>query len=160
MNSGDCIPLEVDELSTGPITVVFTHGSGSRILAERIILLVQAAAESETREICAVNVIITNDNYLQDLNREYKHIEQATDVLSFNLAEPGNSQIEGDIYISLDRAGLQAKERNDKTETEVLRLTIHGFLHLCGWLHDDDVSLRTMMDRGESKLRTVITAGR
>ena len=156
MDNGGEISAEVEELSAGSTTVVFTAKSGSRLLAERILLLTHRIAGTEAREVRAVNVVITDDAYLHNLNRDYKKKDQPTDVLSFNLADSTDNHIEGDIYISLDSAELQAKERNEKIETEVIRLAAHGFLHLCGWTHDDDVSLRTMMDRGEKELISVL----
>ncbi len=145
-----------EEFSKDTKTVVFTVAGGSKLLAERIITAIESIAGTENREVKAVNVVITNNDYLQNLNRDFKRKDQPTDVLSFNLADVNENPIEGDIYISKDRADIQAKEGKEETETEILRLAVHGFLHLCGWTHDDDVSLRAIMDRGEKELRAVL----
>ncbi len=92
-----------------------------------------------------VNLIIAGDDELASLNRQYRGKEGATDVLSFPYFEPGmedmpqgNDLAVGDIYISLDRAIIQAEEAGVQTKMEVALLAIHGLLHLLGYEHDSD----------------------
>ncbi len=98
-----------------------------------------------------VNLIITGDEELERLNREYRDKEGPTDVLSFSYLEPGREEIQqgkdfavGDIYISLDRALTQAEEAGTKAEMEIALLAIHGLLHLAGYDHDTESGAEVM----------------
>jgi len=99
-----------------------------------------------------VTVILTDDLNLLELNRLYLQDDAPTDVLSFDLSDDAREGIEGDIYVSLDRAAAQAQALGYSTESEVMRLVLHGFLHLCGYDHADDQALKEMIDRGEQYL--------
>jgi probable rRNA maturation factor len=97
-----------------------------------------------------VNVVVGDDEMLQNLNREYRSKDMPTDVLSFSYIE-GEEDIDtddpdfavGDIFISLDKAALQAKNAGHSTARELAFLAIHGMLHLLGYDHieDDEAAL-------------------
>jgi rRNA maturation RNase YbeY len=74
------------------------------------------------------------------LNRQFKGKDRDTDVLAFNLAENGAADyIEGEIYVNLQIAARQAAEFDVDYYEEIIRLCIHGFLHLLGY---DDMKIR------------------
>ncbi len=79
----------------------------------------------------SVNVIFVDDPTLQKMHLEYLSDPERTDVITFDLGEEG--KIEGEIYISIDRAITQAQEYGIDVREEVLRLIIHGLLHLKGY---------------------------
>ena len=91
------------------------------------------------------------DTDIQELNKEFRNIDNPTDVLSFphNLDEgpsiPGEI-ILGDIAISLDKAKFQAKEHGLTFKEEIILLLIHGILHLLGYDHE-------ISDQEELKMR-------
>ncbi|MGC8971106.1 MAG: rRNA maturation RNase YbeY [bacterium] len=89
-----------------------------------------------------VNIVLTDDEYIKNLNRHYRGIDSATDVLSFSMDE---TQLWGDIYISLDTALRQAEGQGWDLEEEVKFLAIHGLLHLLGYNDEDEEGYRTMM---------------
>ena len=80
--------------------------------------------------------LISDDAELRRLNREFRHKDYATDVLSFPAAGPG-SYI-GDLAISMDRARDQARRFGHATADEVRILMLHGVLHLMGFDHEVD----------------------
>lgn len=85
------------------------------------------------------NVIIVDNDYIHKLNKEYRHIDRPTDVITFAL-EDNEEVIEdyrilGDIYISLDKAKEQAIEYGHSFKREICFLAVHGFLHLLGYDH-------------------------
>lgn len=88
-------------------------------------------------------VIITDDEYLKKLHTQYLCDASYTDVMTFDLGEP--ERIEGEIYISLDRAMEQSAENSVSLPEELSRLLIHGILHLAG---EDD---RKPADRRKMK---------
>jgi probable rRNA maturation factor len=97
-----------------------------------------------------VNVVVGDDEMLQNLNREYRSKDAPTDVLSFSYIE-GEEDIDsddpdfavGDIFVSLDKAALQAESAGHSTARELAFLAVHGMLHLLGYDHieDDEAAL-------------------
>lgn len=88
--------------------------------------------ERESGAGSAVNVIFTDDPTISGLNRRFRKKNKPTDVLSFPFSEP---DFLGEIYISLDRAALQAREYGAAFREEVWRLVVHGLFHLLGHTH-------------------------
>ncbi|MCD5401151.1 rRNA maturation RNase YbeY [candidate division NPL-UPA2 bacterium] len=90
-----------------------------------------------------VSIILVTDNYIKDLNRKYRGVEEATDVLAFPMQEGEFSGLHphllGDVVISVERAREQAREFGHRFEEELSLLTIHGLLHLLGY---DDFTVR------------------
>lgn len=86
-------------------------------------------------------IVLSDDNHLRALNREFAGIDAATDVLSFPAGDaapaspPGEAPHAGDVIISLERAAAQAAAGGHSLEAEVELLTVHGVLHLCGHDH-------------------------
>ena len=78
-----------------------------------------------------ISLVLVDDVYLLEVNKKFLNHNYRTDVISFDLADGG--AIEGEIYISVDRARIQARRYKVSLEKEVLRLMVHGILHLCGW---------------------------
>lgn len=97
----------------------------------------------------------SSDREIQTFNAQYRHKDQATDVLAFAALESEVAQPEelneplylGDIIISLDTANRQAKERQHSLIEEIGWLASHGFLHLLGWDHPDELSLEKMLSK-------------
>ncbi len=89
-----------------------------------------------------VTLLLTDDDQLQALNKEYRGLNQPTDVLSFESGEtmPGMQDDEpylGDIVISLPMAKRQAKQGGHSLKAELQLLTVHGTLHLLGFDHEE-----------------------
>lgn len=105
-----------------------------------------------------VGLILADDRYLQRLNRQFRGLDEPTDVLSFSYLEPAGAEgpadlhfAVGDIYISLDRARAQANEAGHPLEAEIAFLVIHGLLHLFGLDHSGDQD-RALMEEQENRI--------
>src|SRR6187402_1179554 len=88
-----------------------------------------------------ISVLLTNDETMRQLNRQYRRKNKPTDVLSFPAAMPGPStrtRIAGDLAISLETADKQAASFGHSLEIEVKILLLHGLLHLHGMDHETD----------------------
>ncbi len=131
------------------VSVEFSEIEEDPLLSGMVTEALLATGRGEDRRLARVVVIITGDEQLKALNKDYRGFDEPTDVLSFDLSDGDDSEVEGDIYISLTRAAAQSAERKLPVEEEVVRLAVHGFLHLCGWDHDDDEELGSMVERGE-----------
>ena len=92
--------------------------------------------------------LVTNDEELRRLNREFLNHDYPTDVLSFPAAEEGGEL--GELAISIERADVQARQHEHALIDELLILMLHGVLHLRGMDHERD---RGEMARAERKLR-------
>ena len=98
-----------------------------------------------------LSLYFTDDVQIRDLNRKYRGIDRATDVLSFSQVEGESPSTEagagllGDVVISMDRAREQARDAGTDLEAELQRLVAHGILHLLGYTHEgSDEAAHTM----------------
>lgn len=99
----------------------------------------------------SVSVLLTGDSEIRRLNREFRHKDSATDVLSFPAGgDHGRTQLAGDLAISLETAAREAELRGHSLETELRILLLHGVLHLAGYDHESDSG---QMARKEDALR-------
>ena len=104
------------------------------------------------------NVIIVDNNYIHELNKNYRDIDRETDVITFALEDedsvklPGDMRILGDIYISIDKARSQAIEYGHSFEREICFLAVHGFYHLLGYDHMNEEERKVMFGKQEEVL--------
>jgi len=85
-----------------------------------------------------IELTLCDDAAIRSLNREYRHIDKATDVLSFPLEGDLPGQPLGSLVISLDHVRARAQELGHRPEEELALLFIHGLLHLLGYDHETD----------------------
>ncbi len=100
-----------------------------------------------------VSVTLIDDDHIRHLNKTYRHIDRYTDVLAFELTDPPDSILVGDIYISMERVIHQAGSHSVSRREELLRLLVHGVLHLCGYRDDISDSEEAMIKRQEAMVR-------
>lgn len=121
---------------------------------------------------CEINVLVTDDAGIQNINQASRGIDKPTDVLSFPMfqLEPGQPPASwdafidpdtgtcplGDMAISLERAVKQAREFGHSTRREVGYLTIHSVLHLLGYDHLDDGPQKAQMRAREDAIAAQI----
>lgn len=79
-----------------------------------------------------LNYVFCSDEYLYRMNLEYLNHETYTDIITFDNSEK-EFDIAGDIFVSVDRVGENAKTHNQKVEAELNRVLVHGLLHLMGY---------------------------
>ena len=104
------------------------------------------------------NVIIVDNNYIHELNKNYRDIDRETDVITFALEDedsvrlPDDMRILGDVYISIDKARAQAIEYGHSFEREICFLAVHGFYHLLGYDHMNEEEEKVMFGKQEEVL--------
>ena len=94
-----------------------------------------------------LSIICCSDEYLLDINRNYLNHDYYTDIITFDLSD--GKDIEGELYISLDRVVENAKELDIPFLQELHRVIIHGVLHLIGYsdkTEDDQKLMRSKED--------------
>ena len=99
-------------------------------------------------------IVFVSDEAIKELNRRFRGQSHATDVLSFphetEVFERESKSHLGDVVVSVERAGAQAKLNGLRFQNEIEQLILHGLLHLCGYDHEKD---NGEMNRIELKLR-------
>ena len=93
-----------------------------------------------------ISVRFVDDEIIHELNREYRHVDRSTDVLSFPLGENGvydinhdtGAKVLGDIVISMQHAVKQAELYGHSLQREIAFLTVHSMLHLLGYDHETE----------------------
>ncbi len=100
------------------------------------------------------NIIIVDNNYIHELNKNYRGIDRETDVISFALEDDKTfnpkERVLGDIYISIDKVHSQALEYGHSNTRELCFLAVHGMLHLLGYDHmkkDDEEVMFSLQDK-------------
>lgn len=143
------------------ILITYDDGCYSRVFSEPFIRkCIDAALDCEGVFLqCEVSVLITGDEAIHRINREFRSVDRATDVLSFPLQnfvpEAFDAEITdldrntgllpiGDIVISVDHIRAQALEYGHSRRRELAYLLVHSVMHLLGYDH---------MDEGEEKRR-------
>lgn len=129
------------------------------------------AAALEGLEAFDVQIVLADNAFIHQLNREYRGVDAPTDVLSFpandlvqsladelldgfepEMSEDGEAIFLGDIYISVDRAQEQAAEYGNTVEEELCFLTVHGMLHLMGYDHMEPEEEKVMRQKQREAL--------
>ncbi|MCZ6512846.1 MAG: rRNA maturation RNase YbeY [Nitrospinae bacterium] len=89
---------------------------------------------------CELSLLLTDDAEIRRLNKTYRSLDQATDVLSFPQDEEAVNEsgetLLGDVVISVETAARQAEEHHLSFNEELILLAIHGILHLLGYDHE------------------------
>lgn len=104
-----------------------------------------------------VSVTLLDDGGIRTLNREYLERDRVTDVIAFALHDPGEPVL-GDVYLGHEQARRQAREHGVPPDEELLRLAVHGTLHVLGHEHPDEPGREDspMFRRQEDHVRRVL----
>jgi probable rRNA maturation factor len=106
------------------------------------------------KDSSSIEIAFVSNRQIRELNKRFRGVSQATDVLSFpaNYEEfEQSAELSlGDVAISVERAASQANESGLEFDDEVAQLILHGLLHLCGYDHETD---NGEMNRLELRLR-------
>ena len=118
----------------------------------------EACKELDIQDDLELSVIFVDDKRIHEINRESRHIERSTDVISFALEDSEQYYIEGmpreigDIFISIDHAKMQAEEYGHSFFREMCFLFTHGLLHLLGFDHMNEEDEKVMFGRQKTIL--------
>ncbi len=104
---------------------------------------IKKAVTENHKETGTINYIFCSDEYLFNLNETYLNHNTYTDIITFNNSDNENI-IEGDIFISIDRIKENAVKFDSDFQNELLRVMIHGILHLIGFNDKTDDEKKEM----------------
>ena len=94
-----------------------------------------------------VSIIFTNDDLLNSLKKSFFKIDELTDVIAFRLNDYSDKNVEGEVYISVERVFYNAKKYNEKKTNEISRVLIHGILHLLNYKDNEKESKNLMTSK-------------
>ena len=149
------------------LRIYFDNHQDKHPLTYRLKMLVREAIEAtldyeQYGNPCEVSVSFVDNAEIRDLNKKFRGIDKATDVLSFPLFDYDGESEEppvdemlgmlGDIVLSLERAAEQANEYGHSFEREVAFLTVHSMLHLLGYDHETGEEDEADMRRRQSEI--------
>jgi probable rRNA maturation factor len=131
--------------------VHFHFNKGGLTLRERssLKLFIEKLFKREKKQLDELHYIFCSDNYLLDINRQYLKHDFYTDIITFDLSEPGHP-INAEIYISVDRVRENAGKFINSLRKELHRVMFHGALHLCGYrdkTRAEELTMRKMEDK-------------
>ena len=129
-----------------------------------------ALAEEKVDFPCEVDVLLTDDEAIHQINRDMREVDRATDVLSFpefdltpgqlpgaEDSDPGTGYVPlGDMVISMERVKAQAKEYGHSNRRELAYLAVHSVLHLLGYDHMDEGAQKARMRAREEDIMTAL----
>ncbi len=115
------------------MAILFHYASGRKRIVQhnRIKAWLLEIISRENAVAANINIILTSDDHLLELNREFLTRDYFTDIITFDFSE-GN-RLSGDLFISLERVRENAKQLNVAEKEELLRVIAHGILHLLGY---------------------------
>lgn len=145
----------------GPeVEVSLGEGVALPVEAAEVERAVRETLRAEGHGAGEVSVAFLADPEMTGLNRDYLGHDRTTDVISFALHGEGEPPL-GDVYVGVEQALRQAGELGVDPREELLRLAVHGTLHVLGWDHPEgeDRLGSDMFRRQEEILRAVLAAG-
>ena len=110
--------------------------------------LLEKVIKSENKSTDDLVFIFTNDEKIREINKEFIKHNWFTDVIAFDYCE--NKNIRGEIYISVDTVKLNARNYKVSLKSEILRVMIHGILHLCGY--EDETKRKKLIMKDKEDL--------
>jgi probable rRNA maturation factor len=152
----------MDERSKYEIDVQIAPAFAERLSVQRLRQVAETVLRAEAASGQAT-LVITDDDGIRELNRDFLGLDTPTDVLAFSAQEEGGAFITakemadylGDVIISYPRAVVQAEEQGHPVEQELNLLITHGLLHLLGYDHAEEEEKAIMWARQDAILPTL-----
>lgn len=98
--------------------------------------------------------ILTDDSAVLSINKEFLNHDYNTDVISFGTTD--GHEVSGEVYISVDTVSRNAREYRCTVKEEMLRVMIHGLLHVCGYEDGTEDERKRMYERQEILLSEIM----
>ena len=106
------------------------------------------AATYDGRKVGNLNYIFCNDDRILEVNKEFLGHDYYTDIITFDYSEPG--LVSGDMFISIETVETKSFKFHTSYDKELMRVIIHGVLHLCG-INDKGPGERAVMEAAEER---------
>jgi rRNA maturation RNase YbeY len=110
-----------------------------------IIKWLSLCMSKEKKKEGELSFIFCSDKYLLNINRQYLQHDDYTDIITFDYTQ--KNLVSGDIYISIERVKENAQTYKVTFQNELLRVMVHGVLHLCGYKDKTSRDARIMREK-------------
>ena len=117
--------------------------------------IIKSVYENENVYDYHISIIFTNDELVSSLKKSFFKINELTDVIAFRLNDYSEKNVEGEVYISVERVFYNAKKYNEKKTNEISRVLIHGILHLLNY-KDNEKESKDLMTSKENDYLTKV----
>lgn len=151
------------------VSVELNHVAGSELPVSEAeaASVCQAVLDHEgVTRACVVSLTLQDDEGIRELNAEWRGVDAATDVLSFEMDKPDDKSLEdeepcelGDIVLACDFVREQAQRMGTTAADETRLMLVHGMLHLLGLDHVEESDARQMQDLEDDILASIPTDG-
>lgn len=112
---------------------------------------IQTVIYNESKAPADISVILCTDEYLLEMNKKYLAHDYYTDIITFDYSE--DKMVCGELFISVDRVKDNAEKEKVSIEKELMRVIIHGVLHLCGYGDKTKKQKETMRKKEDEALK-------
>ncbi|MBN2482164.1 MAG: rRNA maturation RNase YbeY [Bacteroidales bacterium] len=136
------------------VHIEYLNSTDKKIALAPLQKWIKSTLESENKRLGEIQIVITNDNHLQEINKIYLKHDYFTDVIAFG--DNRKNIIYGEIYISYECIERNAKRYSVNLLKELLRVIIHGVLHLAGYNDKSYKEKIEMKEKEEYYLRAGI----
>ncbi len=136
---------------------VFLHSADRPVNLEsrrEVKQLIRSLFHEEDYKLECINYIFCSDEYLLPVNIKFLKHSTLTDVITFTFSNPGEP-VYGEVYLSVDRIKENAKSFHNSYQNELLRVMIHGALHLCGYTDKTNEAQKQMRKREDHYLKKI-----
>ena len=114
-----------------------------------------AVARNHGKAVGALTYVFCDDEYILEVNKQFLQHDYYTDIITFDYSN--SHRISGDMVISLDTVRTNAEQLGVEYDSELLRVIIHGVLHLCG-INDKGPGEREIMERHENEALAMLNS--
>ncbi len=122
--------------------------------------IAESILDREKKEGCKINIVFTGNDFIQKVNIKYRMRNYATDVIAFGFSKKDYGDEGGDVFISVDKAAENAGKYGVSLKEEIIRLIIHGVLHVIGYDHEKGgAGKKNMTRKQEGYLRRAMKGG-
>lgn len=115
--------------------------------------MAKAVIGDEELPVKSLSIVVVDDDYLRELHGRFLNDDSVTDVMTFDLSDPGSAEVEAEIYISAERAAEHAGRFNVSPQNEMARLLVHGLLHLRGYDDHEEAGRESMRNKEDHYLQ-------
>ena len=132
-------------------------------LSEAVVESIRHAGDSLEPHAVTVDFVVVDDPYIRKINREFRNLDEPTDVISFSYldvahtAAHGEDDVVGEIYVSYQTIEKEAKRLGVDPGSMFLRVGVHGLLHVVGFDHENDEDA-ALMEREEKSILSGVLA--
>lgn len=116
---------------------------GPKSILKNVVLQVFIQEKKPAKKI---DFVFCSDQFLLQINKDFLQHDYYTDIITFPLSNK-EEPVEAEIYISLDRVKQNAKDLNEPYQIELVRVLLHGALHLCGYKDKSKADIKLMREK-------------